>query len=136
MGDDAIGIMVLEELSTKLNKDIEFIFGETDYEFTLSKIEDGDLLFILDSTYFELIPGTVTFTSINDLSLRNNLTSQHQTSLIHLLKLYKRNITGFVIGIEIEKIEFSTELSKALKSKLNQICDQVYEFIVDTTKFS
>lgn len=131
MGDDAIGIKVAEELSTKcINENIEFIFGETDNEYAFSKIEHGDLLFIIDSTYFELIPGTVTFTSINDLSLGNNLTSQHQPSLIHLIKLYRKNIKGFVIGIEVEKIEFSTELSESLKLKINQICEEIFEFII------
>lgn len=131
MGDDAIGIKVLEELSTKLIKEeIEIIFGETDFEYALSKIDDGDLIFIIDSTYFELMPGTVTFTSINDLSLRNNITSQHQPSLIHLIKLYGKNIKGFVIGIEADKIEFSTELSEILKLKLSQICHEVYDFIL------
>ncbi|MDF2677782.1 MAG: hypothetical protein K0Q97_2109 [Bacillota bacterium] len=132
MGDDTIGIKVAEELSEKLiNEKIEVVFGETDFEYALSKIDDGDLIFIIDSTYFELIPGTVTFTSINDLSLGNNLTSQHQPSLIHLIKLYGKNIKGFVIGIEIDKIEFSTELSETLKRKLNQICEDVYVFIMN-----
>jgi hydrogenase maturation protease len=132
MGDDTIGIKVAEELSEKLiNEKIEVIFGETDFEYALSKIDDGDLIFIIDSTYFELIPGTVTLTSINDLSLGNNLTSQHQPSLIHLIKLYGKNIKGFVIGIEIDKIEFSTELSETLKRKLNQICEDVYVFIMN-----
>lgn len=131
MGDDAIGINVAEELSAKLIKEeIEIIFGETDFEYALSRIEDGDLLFIIDSTYFERMPGTITFTSLDDLSLRYNLTSQHQPSLIHLIKLYRKNIKGVVIGIEVDKIEFSTELSENFKLKLNQICQEVYEFIL------
>ena len=65
MGDDSIGIKVLEELTTKLEKEkLEVIFGETDIEYALSKIEDSDLLFIIDSTYFNIVPGTVTFTPI------------------------------------------------------------------------
>lgn len=131
MGDDAIGIKVAEELSTKLIKEeIEIIFGETDFEYALSKIHDGDLLFIIDSTYLDLMPGTVTVTSINDLSLKINFTTQHQPSLIHLIKLYGKNINGFVIGIEVDTIEFSTELSNTLKLKFHNICQEVYEFIV------
>jgi len=131
MGDDAIGIKVAEEISTRLKKEeIVLIFGETDSEYALSNIKDGDLLFIVDSTYFQLAPGTVTFTSINDLLLKNNLTSQHQQSLIHLIKLYGININGFVIGIEVEKIDFSTVLSETLKLKFYNICDEVYEFIM------
>lgn len=134
MGDDAVGIRVAEELSTKLmNQDTELIFGETDNEYALSRIDDGDLLFIIDSTYFDSAPGTVTFTSINELPFVNNLTSQHQPSLIHLIKLYGKNVSGFIIGIEAEKIEFSTELSESLKIKLYLICQEVYEFITSKT---
>lgn len=133
MGDDAIGIRVLEELRTKIiNQGIELIFGETDNEYALSKIVEGDLLFIVDSTYFELIPGTVTFTSIKDLLIANNFTLQHQPSLIHLIKLYGINIYGYVIGIEVEKIELSIELSETLQLKLNHICQEVFEFILNT----
>ena len=132
MGDDAIGIKVLEELSLKLmNKDIELLFGETDNEYAISEIEDGDLLFIIDSTYFNLNPGTVTFTSINELSIANSLNSQHQQSLIHLVKLYGKDIKGFIIGIEVEKVEFSTEISEILKLNLQQICEEIYNFIMN-----
>lgn len=137
MGDDAIGIKVVEEISTNLKKEgIVLIFGETDSEYALSNIEDGDLLFVVDSTYFQLKPGTVTFASINDLLLANNFTSQHQQSLIHLVKLYGKNIKGFVIGIEVEKIDFSTVLSDALKLKFSHICEEVYEFIMINKKLS
>jgi hydrogenase maturation protease len=47
MGDDSIGIRVTQEILPSLKKDkIEVIFGETDVDYALSKIEDGDFLFI------------------------------------------------------------------------------------------
>jgi len=41
------------------------MFGETDIDYALSNIEEGDFLFIIDSTYLDLKPGTVTFTAVN-----------------------------------------------------------------------
>lgn len=131
MGDDGIGIEVAEKLSPRLKEEqIELIFGETDIDYALGKIEDGDLLFIIDSTYFGLSPGTVTFTPIGEVTRQHHqMYSQHQPSLIHLLKTYGKEVEGFIIGIEVEKIDFSLELSGTLKTRFLFICEEVYRFI-------
>lgn len=131
MGDDSIGIQVLEELSPQLMEGgIQVVFGETDVDYALSKISDEELVFILDSTYHGIEPGTVTFTPIDGLSiLHSPIYSQHQPSLIHLLKLYKKCVKGFLIGIEVEEINFSLELSDGLKNNFMDICSEVRNFI-------
>lgn len=131
MGDDSIGIKVLEEISPELEKEtIEVIFVETDIDYGLSKINDGDMLFIIDSTYFNIAPGTVTFTLIEEAIKREvPIYSQHQPSLINLLKTYKKSVKGYIVGVEIEKIHFSTDLSETLKKKFFSICDETCKFI-------
>ncbi len=131
MGDDGIGIKVLEEISTELEKEnIEVIFGETDIDYGLSKIDDGDMLFIIDSTYFNIATGTVTFTPIEEaINKQSQIYSQHQPSLINLLKTYKKSVKGYVVGIEVEKIHFSIDLSETLKEKFLGICKKICEFI-------
>lgn len=131
MGDDGIGIKVLEELSRKLKKEkIEVIFGETDIDYSLSIIDQGDTLFIIDSTCFGIYPGTVTFTPIeNAINTQQQIYSQHQSSLINLLKLYKKSVKGYIVGIEVDKIHFSLDLSEALKKKFSSICEEISVFI-------
>lgn len=131
MGDDSIGIKVVEALSTQfIKKNIEVVLGETDIDYALSKIEDGDLLFILDSTYFNIVPGTVTFTPIKEAYIQyQQVYSQHQPSLIQLLNIYKKSVDGYIIGIEVSEIHFSLELSDILKEKFSNICDKVSDFI-------
>lgn len=131
MGDDGVGIKVAEELSKQLKREaIEVIFGETDFDYALSSIEDGDYLFIIDSTYFDIQPGTVTFTHIHQsIGQYHPVYSQHQSSFIHLLKAYRKSVEGYVIGIEVEKIDFSLELSNTLKTRFPHICEEVYQFI-------
>lgn len=130
MGDDAIGIKVLEEISCELvQEDIEIIYGETDNEYALKRIQDGDLVYVIDSTYFGLEPGTVTFTPLDNVIINGLPTTQHQPNLIYLIKLYGIEIKGFVIGIEISNVEFSVELSDALKLEFKSICNKVVEFI-------
>ncbi len=133
MEDDCIGIKVVEKLSSKMMKEgIELIIGETDSDYSLSLIEDGDLLIIIDSTYLGIIPGTVTVAPIDKLTVKNQIFSQHQPNLINLLDIYRKKVNGYVIGIEVEKIDFNLELSNTLKNKLPQICKEVDEFICKT----
>ena len=136
MGDDSIGIKVLEELSLQFKEEnIECIFGETDINYALSKIDNGDFLLILDSTYFGKIPGTVTFTPIEESIIQyQHIYSQHQPSLINLLKTYKKSVKGFVIGIEVQEIYFGLELSDMLMKKFLYICEEVSNFIHNTLK--
>ncbi len=136
MGDDGIGLKVAEVLSPLLAQEhIELIFGETDNDYALSKIENGDMLFIIDSTFFHIDPGTITFTPIGDvIDQHHQIYSQHQPSLIYMLKTYGKLVEGYMIGIEVEKIEFCLELSDTLKTRFLPICDEVYLFIDHTIR--
>ncbi len=131
MGDDCIGIKVLEELTSELEKEeIQVIFGETDIDYALSKIDNRDFLFIIDSTYFNIAPGTVTFTPIEKAIIRQQpIYSQHQPSLINLLNTYKKSVSGYIIGIEVAEIHFSLELSEILSRKFLSICEEIHKFI-------
>ncbi|AOY78290.1 hypothetical protein BJL90_07985 [Clostridium formicaceticum] len=131
MGDDGIGIRVAEELSSRLKHiGIEVIVGEVDIDYTLSKIEDGDFLFIIDAMYLNVKPGIVTFTPIiKSITQHLQAYSQHQPNLIHLLKTYGKSVEGFIIGIEVEEIDFNLELSNTLQTRLPHICEEVYQFI-------
>ena len=133
MGDDGIGIKVLEELLQELEKcKIEVIIGETDFDYGLSKIAEGDILFIIDSTYFNIDPGTVTFTPIEKaINCQWRIYSQHQPSLINLLHTYKKSVKGYIIGIEVEKIHFCLDLSVTLKEKFFSICEEIRVFIYE-----
>lgn len=136
MRDDSIGIKVLEKLEETLSKqNVEIVFGETDSDFALSNINDGDYLFILDSTYLNTVPGKVTIIPLKEAILKHHQNyTQHQSSLINLLRLYKKSVKGFVIGIEVKEIDFGLELSDVLKKKFLNICEEVFNFIQNTIR--
>lgn len=131
MGDDGIGIKVAEVLSPRLiHEHIELVFGETDNDYTLSKIENGDLLFIIDSTFFNTNPGTITYIPISEVVGQcREVYSQHQPSLIYFINTYGIEVNGYLIGIEVEKIDLSLELSDTLETRFLSICEEVYLFI-------
>jgi hydrogenase maturation protease len=134
MGDDSIGIRVLEQLSPQLEKKgIEIILAETDAEYAFTRLEKDDLVVVLDATYYGIIPGTVTITPIsNEISQqKQEVYSQHQPSFLHLCQTYKQMVKGYTIGIEAQEIRFSLELSETLRKKFDEICKKIYREIND-----
>ncbi len=131
MADDRIAIAVLEAIAAELQaRDIEVIISETDVYYAFSQIEDGDFLFIIDATCYNIEPGTIIYTPIDEAisrGLRSN--SLHQESLIDLLRISKIAVRGFIIGIEASEICFNYGLSEILKIKFPLICSKVIGII-------
>ena len=128
MMDDAIGIRVLEELEEELKGlSLECIIGETDIEFTLNAINNGDFIIIIDSSYFGNKPGTVLSMELNQLKRFNEkVYSLHQLSLVKIINNFKHlNITGKLITIEAGKIDFGLELSEEISMQLELIKEKV-----------
>lgn len=131
MGDDGVGIRVAEKLKNKLEEiNISVIICETDTDYALSTINNEDYVFILDSTFSGNNPGKICFIPI-ELYNGNKfkIYSQHQPSLVDMIKIHKKNINGFIIGVEAKNLDFNFELSDKLKNNFNLICDEIYEFI-------
>jgi hydrogenase maturation protease len=135
MGDDGVGIRVGERIKDYLeDRNIEFITGETDFQYCASKIQPGDFLFILDAAITGREPGDITVIPIENYIYKGNLYSQHGCSLITLINLYKKEVKGYIIAIEVEEIKFSLELSSLLQSKLNNITKEIIEIIKEVLK--
>lgn len=133
MGDDGIAIKVLKEIRNKiekLDKNIEVVIGETDFIYCLNKTNDDDFVIIVDSTYFDLDPGSVNLFSFEQAcKYLNSSDSQHQISLVNTIKTYHENISGYIIGIEVFSLDFSLNLSDVLISRFSEICNKVYKII-------
>lgn len=140
MSDDKIGILVLEEIATELmKKDIEVIISETDTYHAFSQIEEEDFLVILDATYVGKAPGTVTYTPIDEAIIRTHQScSLHQESLIDLLRITKKPVKGFIIGIEVGEVAFNLNLSDILRVNFANICTEIKNFLtaIDTIPLS
>lgn len=133
MGDDGVAIYMAEELKKGLeNNGIEVIIGETDLQYCISRVNEGDFLFILDASYFGNEPGTVTLNPIEIICHKvgnQSFYSQHALSIIKMLGIYAMKVQGFVIGIEGEKFEFGLTLSKVLKERFKSLCSEVDKII-------
>lgn len=130
MEDDGVGINVLEKIKNKLvDNDIEVITCETDFQYCISLIEEGDFVFVIDATYYEKTPGEITITNLKDYKYKKCYT-QHSYSVIDLIKLYYKSVSGFIIGIEVASVSFKLGLSLELQNRIDVISKEVLESIL------
>ncbi len=132
MMDDAIGIKIVESLEEDLEQlGFSIVIGETDIDYTLNEINEGDFIIIVDSSLIGEDPGTISVSSLKNIKEYNEKTySLHQMSLVKVLsgsELLK--IDGLLITIEASEINFGMELSKILKNKFETIKNKILEEI-------
>ncbi|OAA93714.1 hydrogenase maturation protease [Clostridium coskatii] len=130
MEDDGIGIKVLENIEEELaHNHIESIIGETDVEYCISQVKDGDFIFIIDASYNGKVPGTITVASLQDYKCKKKCYTQHSYSFIDLIGVYYKSLTGFIIEIEVASVSFKLGLSYNLQNKLKAISKDVLKSI-------
>jgi hydrogenase maturation protease len=129
MNDDALGLCIAERLRESLEKKkIEVVICETDFQYALSQIEEGDSIIILDATWFGIEAGAVTMSSLKDiysLNTAQGLFSQHGYSLITAVNNYYKSIKGTVIGIEGINFDYGLTLSHEIDRNLENICSKI-----------
>lgn len=142
MGDDGIGIKVLSKIENTLKRQgIQTINGETDCEYCLSQIERNDTVFIIDAAVTGKEIGSVNVVpidknlnfysqSMNGKNSSHSLT-QHSGSLIKLINIYHKNISGYIICIEAKDISYCPDISTELQNLLENISDRVLSIILN-----
>lgn len=130
MEDDGIAIIAVEKIREKLiNNNIEVIIGETDFEYCISSIEEGDFLFIIDASYYGKNPGEITVSNLENCGCEKKVYTQHSYSVIDLIKLYYKYVRGYIVAIEISNVSFKLGLSKELESKIQLISEEILQYI-------
>jgi len=130
MCDEGIAVKIAEDLKDELvNENIEVYFKETAADFSTEEFVDSDLFFVLDATCYSLEPGTITLMPIEKYNSHfNSYITKHDFSPLNSLCKGK-NRSGYVIGIEIDKITFDDNLSEKLDNKFDLISDKVRNLI-------
>ncbi|MBK1809857.1 hydrogenase maturation protease [Clostridium sp. YIM B02505] len=133
MCDDGISMKIIDSIEDKLMKlglELECIRAETDFDYALDCIDNGDTVVIIDSTNFGIEDGELTILPLDKVkTYDNNQFFMHNMSLISSINKAELDIDGLIIGIEVDKICFDLELSEKLKSKFEEIAKRVYEII-------
>lgn len=130
--DDGVGVKIVENIKNELelNNNIEVIIGETDFRHCLDYIKNDDFVIIVDGTYFDLKPGYISKLAFEECDnlIGENIDS-NSDSLLKVLRREYREIKGYLIGIEINKIDNSLDLSPKLDKEFNSICNRVLDKI-------
>lgn len=138
LGDDGVGVRVVEKIKEEIkniSEDIDVIIGETDYLYCLNQIEQDDTIVIIDSTYLDIKPGYVSYFDLKDCNrFIKYFNSQHESNLVKSILIENLNVKGYLIGIEIGKVDFSLELSKTIKDNFYNICLDVLKYIKEIYK--
>ena len=138
LGDDGVGVRVVEKIKEEIkniSEDIDVIIGETDYLYCLNQIEEDDTIVIIDSTYLDINPGYVSYFDLKGCNkFIKYFNSQHESNLVNSILIENLNVKGYLIGIEIGKVDFSLELSKTIKDNFYNICLDVLKYIKEIYK--
>lgn len=132
MGDDSIGIRVLKMIEGSLKSyGIASFIGETDFEYCISEINEGDSVIILDAALLGKKVGTITEITIEGCIDYKESITEHSYSLLNMLNIYYKNIEVYVIGIEIENITYDLNISRSLELSLQEISQSVLNKILE-----
>ncbi len=133
LGDDGIGVKVMEFIGAQLesySKEVKILIVGIDYIYYLNEINKEDTVILVDSTYFGIEPGRVSVLNLKECDkFINPCRDMHSENLLRVLREGYREIAGYLVGIEVEKVNYSLELSNTLKDKFSEITKKVFREI-------
>ncbi|MBG9450710.1 hydrogenase maturation protease [Cytobacillus firmus] len=131
MKDDGVGIYIAEELmNTDENLDCEYIIGESDIDYSLSKLEGAEFVIILDAILSGGNPGDIEVYSLDKTDSHRFLgLSPHNMHLFQALYEQRDKLKGCLIGVEPFDISFQIGLSRELEKKWPEIVSKAKKTI-------
>lgn len=133
LGDDGIGVKVMEFIGAQLesySEEVKVLIVGIDYIYCLNEINKEDTVILVDSTYFGIEPGRVSVLNLKECDkFISPCRDMHSENLLRVLREEYREIPGYLVGIEVEKVNYSLELSKTLKDNFSEITKKVFSEI-------
>ncbi len=133
LGDDGIGVKVMEFIGAQLesySEEVKVLIVGIDYIYCLNEINKEDNVILVDSTYFGIEPGRVSVLNLKECDkFISPCRDMHSENLLRVLREEYREIPGYLVGIEVEKVNYSLELSKTLKDNFSEITKKVFREI-------
>lgn len=133
LGDDGIGVKVMEFIGAQLesySEEVKVLIVGVDYIYCLNEINKEDTVILVDSTYFGIEPGRVSVLNLKECDkFISPCRDMHSENLLRVLREEYREIPGYLVGIEVEKVNYSLELSKTLKDNFSEITKKVFREI-------
>ncbi|MDD4588439.1 MAG: hydrogenase maturation protease [Heliobacteriaceae bacterium] len=125
--DDGIGVYLVEALQARDPAGrFDYFCGETDVEHCIARIGDAEQVIIIDAAFLGKRPGEITVIPWPRLAIPGYDGFGHENHLWRVIGqakpgLYKKEGSGFFIGIEPAVIDFNFGLSPVLNSRFAKI---------------
>lgn len=130
MKDDGIGIFIARAMEEELKeKGVEVIYGETDFGYCISKVNDSDNVIILDAASCGKSPGELSIIPLNNYAPGRKGYTQHSYNLLDILKLYYPNLEGDILAVEVKEITFGFGLTQELQKKKKDIIKEISNYV-------
>lgn len=127
--DDAIAIEVAENLKNKLiEKDIDVLICNTDYEFCFESINEDDYLIILLAAHSDKNTGSLQLCKISDavqFYKKSIPANPFNLNIFNLMNLFHLSYAGYIISVNVKDVSFGSGLSKELENDFIQICRKI-----------
>lgn len=134
MEDDGIGVIIAEKIRRRIEnenrRDMQVIIGETDIDYSISFIEEGDCVFLIDGSAYNKMPGQLTVLTKQNCCYKKHSYTLHSYNLADLIKSYFKSVKVYIIGIEVSSVSFKLGLSELLDKKIESIYREVWIQIV------
>lgn len=121
-GDDGVGPRVIQRLAQQVQRDgVEFVDGSTGGLELLVFLEDCTHLVVVDAIDAGAEPGTIFRLGPEELGGKSARLSFHQVGLVELLaarRLLGASPETVVLAVQVERLEWSTELSAPVAASL------------------
>ena len=129
MGDDSVGIRVVEELKKEVEVDTA-ILTTTTFE-VLDKIMGYDKAIIVDGIKSGNEPGTIYELTVDDVFYTYSFTNTHNLSLATTLKIgyliFPEKMPKYIklIAVEVENIDFGRDCSPKVKNAIPKVVEMI-----------
>lgn len=130
MMDDGIGVYIVEGLAVRDKmENTNYIIGETDLDYCISRVDEGDYIILIDATILGKQPGNISIIPLEEIVYPEHIVYSHDFHLFNILKL--RGYKGILIGIEPFLIDYNFGLSETLKKRYNKLLIAIEKIIVE-----
>ncbi|MEM2314845.1 MAG: hydrogenase maturation protease [Candidatus Nezhaarchaeales archaeon] len=129
MGDDSIGLAVAHELA---KRGYEVVACGSDLSPVLTRMEDIDLLIVVDAIDLGAKPGSVfvlKLEEVNEVPARTSHTIGVISMLKIMMKVFQKPMDTYLVGVQPERVKHSTELTPKVRLAINEVVVKVEELI-------
>ena len=120
LADDGIAIKVIKNIENKIPSKMKIYYCGLDDMYFLENVEEYDSIILIDSTFFNIKPGTVQLFTKETL-IRNNI----QIPILNIIFCLYKYINLYFIGIEISSLVYSNSSSEEINNKFDIISNEV-----------